>query len=201
MVSKLSALTLGSLAILAVATAAPAAAQRYSDSFTFLEAIRKGNSTDVMRLVSEPGSTVINTRDTATGDAALHIVTRARDMNYLSFLLGKGAKSSIQNNRGETPLGLAAQLGWAEGAQVLLATGAPVDQPDHAGETPLIKAVHRRDSAMVRLLLSRGADPSRADSVAGYSALDYAKQDRRSAAILRLLQTEARPRASIGPTR
>lgn len=191
------------LAVLGIAAAAssPAAAQRYSDSFTFLEAIRKGNGADVMRLVSEPGSTVINTRDTATGDAALHIVTRARDMNYLSFLLGKGAKPDIQNKAGETPLGLAAQLGWTEGAQTLLAMNAPVDQPNLAGETPLIKAVHRRDAAMVRLLLSRGADPRRADSVAGYSALDYAQRDRRSAAILRLLQTEARPRAGIGPTR
>jgi ankyrin repeat protein len=54
---------------------------------------------------------------------------------------------------------------------------------------------------MVRLLMSRGADPKRTDSVAGYSALDYAKRDGRAVAIVKLLEA---PRATTkkmqGPT-
>jgi ankyrin repeat protein len=54
---------------------------------------------------------------------------------------------------------------------------------------------------MVRLLLARGANPKRTDNVAGYSALDYAKQDRRSAAVLKLLEAPpAKPAREIaGP--
>jgi hypothetical protein len=44
---------------------------------------------------------------------------------------------------------------------------------------------------MVRLLLSHGADPKRTDHAAGYSALDYARQDNRAAPILRLLESKA----------
>src|SRR3712207_8202093 len=49
------------------------------------------------------------------------------------------------------------------------------------GETQLILAVQKRDLSMVRLLLSRGANPRHTDSVAGLSAIDYAKrEDRKS---------------------
>jgi ankyrin repeat protein len=75
-----------------------------------------------------------------------------------------------------------------EGAESLLGRSASVDLANSRGETPLIIAVHNRDIAMVRLLLGKGANPKRTDSIAGYSALDYAKQDSRSAAILKLLE-------------
>ena len=42
-----------------------------------------------------------------------------------------------------------------------------------AGETPLISAVHRRDIAMVRVLLEKGANPDHNDN-SGRSARDYA---------------------------
>ena len=53
---------------------------------------------------------------------------------------------------------------------------------------------------MVRLLLSRGADPKHTDSVAGYSAIDYAKRDGRAAAVLKLLEEPAKPEREVaGP--
>ncbi len=52
-------------------------------------------------------------------------------------------------------------------------------------------AVQKRDIALVRLLLAKGADPKRTDSVSGYSALDYAKRDGRAAAIVKLLEAPA----------
>jgi ankyrin repeat protein len=62
-------------------------------------------------------------------------------------------------------------------------------------------AVQRRDVPMVRLLLSKGADPKRSDNVAGYSALDYAKQDKRATAVLKLLEAPpAKPERPVaGP--
>ena len=183
--------------------AAPASGQgSFSDSFSFLKAVRERDGDKVTDLVSEPGTTVINTRERGSGEGALHIVVRGRDLTWLTFLLGKGARPDIQSNRGETPLTLAAQIGWVEGAEQLLARRASVNLANGRGETPLVLATQRRDIAMVRLLLSRGADPKRTDNVAGMSALDYAKQDPRAGAVLKLLEAKAAPAKPVaGPTK
>lgn len=166
----------------------PAHAQNYSDSYSFLKAVKERNGGDTENLLATPGSTIINTKDTSSGEGGLHIVVRGRDRTWLGYLLGKGARPDLQNKDGNTPLAIAAQLGWLEGADLLLRFRAGVDTPNNRGETPLIHAVHNRDVPMVRLLLSKGANPKRTDSAAGYSALDYARQDKRAAAVLRLLE-------------
>ncbi len=146
--------------------AAPAASQgmRYSDSYTFIKAVRDRDGTKATDMLSGPrGAIVANSKSGDTGEAAIHIVTRERDLTWLSFLLAKGARADIQDKDGNTPLTLAAQLGWAEGAEVLLSRGAAVNGQNGRGETPLILAVHARDPVMVRLLLAKGADPKRSD--------------------------------------
>ncbi|MBV8685992.1 MAG: ankyrin repeat domain-containing protein [Alphaproteobacteria bacterium] len=179
--------------------ATPLAAQHYSDGYTFIKAVKERDGTKVTELVSEPGTTVVNSKDRDTGEGALHIVTRGRDLTWLSFLLGKRANPNIQNVRGETPLSLAAQIGWLEGAELLVTHGGAVDLANGRGETPLIMAVHARDIAMVRLLLSRGANPKKTDNAAGYSAIDYARQDNRAQPILKLLEAAQAPRPAVGP--
>jgi ankyrin repeat protein len=185
------------------AAAVPAAAQMtFSDSYTFLKAVKDRDGTKVTELVGAPGSVVINTRDRTNGEGALHYMVRARDIVWLAFLLGKGARPDLQSNRGDTPLTLAAQIGWLEGAEQLLLRRASVDLANGRGETPLILATQRRDLPMVRLLLARRADPKRTDNVAGMSALDYAKQDPRAAAVLRMLEAKLAPaKPAQGPAR
>lgn len=186
-------------------TSAPASAQtgmRYSDSFTFLKAVKERDGTKATELLNGArGAIVANSKSADTGEAGLHILVKGRDLTWLGFLLGKGARPDIEDNDGNTPLGLAAQLGWLEGAQTLLQRGAHVDKANGRGETPLILAVQARQPAMVRLLLSLGASPTRADSVAGYSAIDYAKKDGRLAAILKMLEEpQAKPKQVAGPS-
>lgn len=193
---------LGAAALLALLGVPAAAQMGFSDSYTFLKAVRERDGPTVTELSANPSSNAINARDPGTGEGALHMMVRARDFNWLVFLLTRGARPDLQSNDGSGALHFAARIGWVEGAQQLLARGAGVDLVNSRGETPLILAVQRRDIAMVRLLLSQGADPAKTDSVAGYSALDYARQDRRSAAILRLLETEptqARRQRAPGP--
>jgi ankyrin repeat protein len=48
---------------------------------------------------------------------------------------------------------------------------------------------------VVRLLLSRGANPDKTDNAAGYSARDYATRDPRAREILKLI-TDKKPAAS-----
>jgi ankyrin repeat protein len=186
-----------------LALAMPALGQMgYSDGFTFLKAVKERDGDKVTELVSQPGSIVINTRDRSSGEGALHYVVRGRDLNWLAFLLGKGARPDLASNRGDTPLTLAAQIGWLEGAEQLLARRASVDLGNGRGETALIIATQRRDLPMVRMLLGRRADPKRSDRVAGMSALDYAKQDPRAGAVLKLLEAKVAPaKPAAGPTR
>ncbi len=168
--------------------AVPAAAQGYSEGFTFLKGVRERDGAAVERIVANPSSTAVNARDSSTGEGALHILVRGRDLTWLSFILSRGARVDLQSQDGTTPLILAAQIGWREGAEQLLARRANPNLGNNRGETPLIFAVQRRDLQMVRLLLSQRADPNLTDNVAGYSAIDYARQDRRAAAILRELE-------------
>jgi ankyrin repeat protein len=184
-----------------VAIAVPAVAQ-FSEAYTFLKAVRERDTTKVNAIIDNPSSTTINARDNRTGDGALHIVTRSRDLTWLSFLLGNGARADLQNNEGITPLMIASQIGWLEGAQRLIASRANVNLANSRGETALILAVQQRQLVLVRLLMSRGANPNHVDSAGGYSAIEYARRDGRSDQILRLLQ--APPRTSspqtYGPT-
>jgi len=154
---------------------APAAAQFMGEGYKFLEAVRNRDGDEVTKALDPTkGGTIINTRDYSTGNTALHIVTQRRDLDWLNFLLSRGADPNKANNAGAHPLDLAVGLGWVEGAELLLQRGAQADIPGAAGETPLIAAVHRRDLALVRLLIRSGANPNRAD-ISGRTARDYAE--------------------------
>lgn len=197
-----SPFVLVSLSLLAVAggamtttlVTAPAAAQGSgigSDSYRFLEAVRERNVNEAYEFLNEPGTAIVNTRDVSTGRTALHIVIEGRDLPWTNLLLSRGADPRIADRAGATPLRLAAQIGFVEGAEALLSRGANVNQSTANGVTALHIAVQRRDIAMVRMLIAAGANPDLADNVAGKSARDYATEDRRSAAILTAL--DARP--------
>lgn len=183
---------------MAAALLLPALAHaQFSDSYNFLKAVRDRDGQKVTDSVDKPGSTIINTKDSSTGETALHIVVARRDTTWLSFLLAKGAKPDLADNNGTTPLMLAVQMRYPDGAQLLLSQGAQVDRANDRGETPLIRAVQLRDLQMVRLLLSFGANPDKPDTLAGMSARDYARRDSRTPALLEALN-DAKPRGKAG---
>ncbi|WP_231639067.1 ankyrin repeat domain-containing protein [Sphingomonas profundi] len=183
--------------MLAIGLAAGPATAQFSDSYKFLKAVRDRDGAKVTEVIDQPGSTLVNVRGD-DGDAALHIVTKRRDATWLAFLLAKGAKPDVRDTQGNTPLGLAAQIGFSEGAALLIDRGAGVNATNNQGETPLILSVQARDLATVRLLLASGANPALTDRVAGLSARDYAARDRRSAAILKLID-DTKPAKPKGP--
>lgn len=152
--------------------AVPAAAQFNTESHAFLEAVRDRDGSKVTEVINQPGNTLINTRDIATGDTALHIVVARDDTSWIKFLLQNGANPNIANKKGITPIMIAASRGNIDGVEALLGKGARIDDQDGLGETPLISATHRRDVEMVKLLLEKGADPDRTDN-SGRSMRDY----------------------------
>ncbi len=180
---------LAPIAVTLALLAAPAPGQGYSEGYTFLKAVRDRDGATVENLVSRPNAAIINYRDSSNGEGALHILVRGRDLNWLNFMLAHGARPDLQSNDGATPLLLAAQIGWTSGAERLLARRANPNLANRNGETPLMFAVRRFDLAMVRLLLQHRADPNLTDNLTGNSAIDYARQDRRAAAVLRELET------------
>lgn len=171
--------------VLAIA-AAPAAAQ-FSDSFNFLQAVRSRDGEKVNRALQGNRSTIIDTKDYSTGETALMITIKGHDMTWSSFLLGRGANPNKKDAQGNSALHFAAMQGFQEGASLLIGQGAQVNLANNSGETPLIVAVQKRDIPMVRLLLTNGADPRIPDRIAGKSARDYATEDNRSAAVLKVI--------------
>jgi ankyrin repeat protein len=174
------------LASLTLVTGSGAQAQ-FSDSYNFLKAVKDADGTAATKALDK-GSSIVNTRDYGTGETALHITIKRRDITWTRFMLGKGANTNVKDQAGVTPLLAATLVGFVEGAELLLDVGAQVDLANNNGETPLIIATQQRNLPMVRLLLTNGADPKKADRITGKSALDYAGEDARSATVLKLLQ-------------
>lgn len=177
----------GIAAMLLMAPISASPAQQFSESYKFLEAIRKADGNAVNEILGKPGQSIINTRDRSTGDGAIHIVTRRSDPTYMRFLLQKGANPNLQDARGNTPLMTAVEQNFGDGVDILITYKANVNLANSSGETPLIRAVQMRNYELVRTLLAAGADPDQSDYVAGMSARAYAARDNRSPAISKAL--------------
>ena len=189
------------LPLAALVAALPAAAQQQSQSYKFLEAVRKADGNAVIAILDQPGQTIVNTRDVSSGEGAIHIVARRGDATYLRYLLAKGADPNLRDRNGNTAMMLATEAGNSELIGVLAAANANANLGNAGGETPLIRAVERRDLALVRAVLAAGGNPDQTDNVAGLSARDYARRDQRAGPILKLIEDTPRkaPRAVAGP--
>lgn len=189
------------LAAALLSVAVPAGAQRFSESYNFLKAVREQDGNKVTEFLNAPGQTIVNAKDDK-GEAAIHIVTKRRDMTYLRFVLGRGGNVNLQDGAGNTPLMLAIEAGWPDGVREILNRKASVNLANNGGETPLMRAVQRRDGELVQLLLSNGADPDLVDRLAGLSARDYAARDGRAPAIAEALKNapKVQKRAVSGPS-
>jgi ankyrin repeat protein len=184
------------IALSLLTVAVPAVAQ-FSDSYNFLKAVRERNGSKAIELLNKGGPTLIDTPDGNTGERGMHIAVKDRDLSWVGFLMQKGARVDLKDRNGNTPLMIAARIGFVDAARLLIAKGAQVNVANSFGETPLIMAAQKRDLAMVRLLLTQGADPAKRDIASGMSARDYAVRDGRSEMIVKLID-ETKPVAKKG---
>ena len=80
---------------------------------------------------------------------------------------------------------------------LLVGKGARLNDSNNAGETPLITAVHNRNFDLMRVLLTAGADPDRADN-SGRSARDYALYEGQDSAAMTTIVKYAKPKKKDG---
>lgn len=198
---KLSVFRVTAAAALVLA-ATPAAAQHFSDSYEFLEAVRKADGNKVNTFLQDKTLRIVNTKDRNTGEGALHIVIKRSDATYLTVLINQpDINVNLQDREGNTPLLIAAERGWEAGVNALVAKKANVNLANSGGVTPLIRAVQVHDIEIVRTLLDAGADPDKADFGGGLTAREYARQEARYPQIAKLLADapKVKTRAVAGP--
>lgn len=188
-----------SLALAALPVTAMAQSPNVSDGESFLNAIRKDDVGKALELANKSGSRVTNYKG-YKGETGLIIATQKRELDWVGFMLQKGADPNLGDGQGDTALMIAARTGFEEAATILLRVGARVDAANRRGETALHGAVQQRQPRMVELLLRAGANPDKADHVSGYSARDYAKRDTRNPQLLKMIETiKSDKKAVAGP--
>ncbi|OGM49646.1 hypothetical protein ABOM_001858 [Aspergillus bombycis] len=102
--------------------------------------------------------------------APLHSAVSNRNAELMKLLLQNGADPDIGMFEDNTPLHLAAAMGWLEGINILLDWNASVDVQDaFLFETPLHKAARNRKVKICQVLCQRGANPA----VENIDGLDY----------------------------
>ncbi len=171
-----------------------------SDGEAFLKAIKEDDANKAVELAGQPGARVVNYRG-YSGETPLNLVVRKRELDWVGFLLTRGADPNIADGKGDIPLTIAAEIGFEEGAAQLIRRGARIDGVNRRGETALAVAVQQRQPRLVELLLKAGANPDKGDHVTGYSPRDYAKRDTRNPQLLKLIETikPAGKKAVTGP--
>ena len=103
------------------------------------------------------------------------------------------------NKTGWTPLHYAASGGHADIAKLLLDHSAYIDAESPNGTTPLMMAAMYGTPEVVKLLLSEGADRDHKNQL-GMTALDFAKQGARPDA-LQMLQAKPVPLTPLKPSK
>ncbi len=186
---------IGAITLMLVMVATPAAAQ-FTDSYNFIKAVKDTDLNKADEILRKPGNTIVNTRDSDSGDTALHIVTRRADAGWIGYLLQKRANTNARDREGNTPMMIAAQTRWSDGVQIFISVKAQLDAQNRLGETALMKAVQARDSNIAKMLIDAGANPDLSDN-SGISARALAGSDPRAAQIAKLMkdlpQQKARP--------
>jgi len=91
------------------------------------------------------------------------------ELDLVKRLVARGAEV---NKTGWTPLHYAASNGWLSVVEYLLSQNAYIDAASENGTTPLMMAARENQTAVARLLVKEGADPSLRND-AGLGAAEY----------------------------
>jgi uncharacterized protein len=124
---------------------------------------------------------------------------KAANWNVVRSLLAQGARGEIVNASdadGTRPLHWAVRADELEIAELLLKGGADASAVNRLGVTPLYMAAQNGNAAMMRKLLSAGANANQVDQTTGETILMVATRSGSAEAVRTLLDAGANPNAT-----
>lgn len=129
------------------------------DGTTSLHWAAYNDNLPLVRLLLAAGAS-IDPRTRLRAQTPLHMAAENGDEALIEALLKAGAAVNAVNDSGTTPLMIAATSGSTAAVSVLLEHGADINAREKAyGQTALFFAADRNRADVIRLLLSKGADP------------------------------------------
>ncbi|MHC4867755.1 MAG: ankyrin repeat domain-containing protein [Planctomycetota bacterium] len=140
-----------------------------SNSMTALHVAAMYRQVEAGKLLIGGGANV-NAASEPRGQTPLHLALARSQLELARVLVSHGAEVHAKTQQGLSPLHIAvtAQENAVELAALLIEAGADMNVPGPlAGGTPLHTAVPRQSAPLLRLLLTKGADPSARDDTGG----------------------------------
>uniref|UniRef100_A0A8C6XP79 Uncharacterized protein n=1 Tax=Naja naja TaxID=35670 RepID=A0A8C6XP79_NAJNA len=144
-----------------------AARQSLDNVPTVFDLVRKGILSDLEKALN---LTDVNATNSAN-ETLLHVAATHGHLEIIDYLISKGAKLEVKDNKGRTPLHRAAEKGHDKAVNRLLQAGANMYSLDQEGRTPFHLANQNHD--LVQVLLKNGALVDARDE-RGQTALSYA---------------------------
>ncbi|XP_048458044.1 CARD- and ANK-domain containing inflammasome adapter protein [Rhincodon typus] len=89
----------------------------------------------------------------ASNETLLHIAAAHGNVAIINYLLNKGAKIEVMDNKGQSPLHRAAERGHIDATKLLLQAGAHIYAEDTESRSPLQLAAESNHFSVVKLLL------------------------------------------------
>lgn len=150
----------------------------------------KSGSRDITSLLLEHGADPNVSFEDATG-SPLDFAAAGGDPEMVRLLIKNRADVNYKMRGGHTALHTACMQKESEQARavitLLLQSGAEVNAVTHFGVTPLMNAVEADNTAAVKILLQRGADPH-IRNIKGKTALDLAMDGAKNSEIITILK-------------
>jgi ankyrin repeat protein len=119
-----------------------------------LEAVRSGNTTEIVRLLKDGAN--VNAKDIHSV-TPLHIASARGDCNTMELLIKNGAQVGTKDDSNDTSLHDAAMNGKIEAAKLLIEKGADVNSKNIIGKTPIYSAAESGNLNLVKFLANKGA--------------------------------------------
>ncbi|XP_059839575.1 CARD- and ANK-domain containing inflammasome adapter protein [Hypanus sabinus] len=115
--------------------------------------VASGDLSSLDKAIGHSDINVIN----AFNETLLHIAATHGHVKIIEYLLNKGAKLEVKDNKGQLPLHRAAEKGHTAAAKVLLQAGAHSYALDTESKTPLHLASQNNFFSVVKLMLKEEA--------------------------------------------
>ncbi|XP_068263242.1 CARD- and ANK-domain containing inflammasome adapter protein-like [Nyctibius grandis] len=113
------------------------------------DAVAKGCLSELEKTLKDNDVHALN----SSSETLLHVAAANGHLMIMEYLISKGAKIDVKDEKGRTPLHRAAEKGHGEAVKVLLQRGASMYSLDTEGKTPLHLAAQNNHSHTLKVLL------------------------------------------------